>query len=290
MFLQEYAKDPEKAAGRYECKPPMATDAYFKHLTPELIGRVFPVKEEPVMDNDHNLVAKPWFRGIQGIKYFGHCDLGLSKDRAGLCICHRAGFDTIVLVQTREDGTTYEEHVRLPKIQVDLWCSISAPPSGEVDLERFRSFVSNLHDSRNFKLGMFTFDYFQSADMIQFFVKKGILSEVLSVDRDTKAYDTLKDYIYSERLSGYYRELGISELQRLNIVTGNKVDHPLQGSKDEADALAGAVYNAATAEMSDCTLDDIATGHPYEDTFADYHIDQQSGIWDHLVLEGKNEF
>jgi len=291
MFDEEYKKNPENAAARYECKPPKAVDAYFKHLTPELIAAVFPDIGDrvPLEDNEFSLVLKPWFRGMPGTLYFAHVDLGLSKNRAGLCVCHRAGFDTVTIIQTREDGTQYNEEVRLPRIKVDIWGSVLATPGGEVDLEDVRRFLFNIIDTRSCSLAKVTYDGFQSADSIQLLIKKGVLADVLSMDRDTKAYDTLKSVMYGRRLEAYYRAIGIDELSRLNIVTGNKVDHPLKGSKDEADALAGAVYNATEAEVSDSVVEDLALGASYDELFQAYHMDEQPGIWDALAMEGRHE-
>ena len=56
-------------------------------------------------------------------------------------------------------------------------------------------------------------------------------------------YDTLKTAIYEQRLFFYEYEPLLRELrtiQKDNVK--NKVDHPKDGSKDVADALAGIVY------------------------------------------------
>ena len=289
-FAEEYRRNPENARARYECKPPKAVDAYFKHLTPELIARVFPKVEEPLLDTPTVLTLKDWFRGIRGVNYFAHIDLGLSKDRAGICICHRSGHVKREIQQSDESGRTWVDIVKLPKIKIDVWTSLLAPPGGEVDFESIRAFLFQLHEKRNCRLQVVTFDQFQSADSIQMLRKRGIEADTMSIDRDTKCYDTLKDMIYSERLEGYYRELGIFELERLNIITGNKIDHPLTGSKDEADALAGSVYNASIAEVSDCDVSDFGTGPTYDELFAEYHLDEQPGIWTAKMMEGRNEF
>ena len=289
-FDDEYSRNPENAASRYECKPPKATDAYFKHLTPELISTVFPLIVEPFLDNPTIPLLRPEFRGIRGVLYFVHIDLGLSKDRAGLCVTHRAGFEKREVKQIDEEGHEYSEWIRLPKIKVDLWTSVMAAPGGEVDFEVIRKLLFELNDKRDCKLALVTFDQFQSADSIQLLRKHGIEAETLSVDKDTKCYDTLKDFIYTMRLLGYYRTRGIDELERLNIVNGNKIDHPLSGSKDEADALAGAVYNAAIAEIADVDISDIETGYPYDETFVDYHMDEMESLWTKETFEGRVRF
>ncbi len=50
--------------------------------------------------------------------------------------------------------------------------------------------------------------------------------------------------MYDGRLEGYWREEVVTEIQRLSLLRNGRVDHPPGGSKDEADALAGAVAGA----------------------------------------------
>jgi hypothetical protein len=51
--------------------------------------------------------------------------------------------------------------------------------------------------------------------------------------------------MYDTRLRGYWNELLVEEeLLKLKLYGNNKIDHPSTGSKDLADALAGAVYNS----------------------------------------------
>lgn len=301
-FAEEYRKDPENSAARYECKPPKATDAYFKHLTPALIEKVFDCTYDlktdsytcnnpvPISDNQITPVVMDWFRGITGVSYFAHIDLGLSKDRAGICVCHRAGFTVRDIDQVDENGREWLQHVTLPKVKVDFWFSMEALPSGEIDFSSIRDFINLLNERRNCHFGKVTFDGWQSIDSIQQLKKRGIDADTLSVDRDTKPYDTLKELIYDQRLVAYYRRIGIGELERLNIVTGNKVDHPLSGSKDEADALAGAVFNACEAEIMDINTDILEVAQPYNDTYADYGMTEQSGMWTRESFEGREPY
>ena len=67
----------------------------------------------------------------------------------------------------------------------------------------------------------------------------------MSAERNTAAYDTLQELIYGSRLDGCFHPLLIEELLQLSMVFGRKVDHPQDGSKDLANAVAGAVFAAA---------------------------------------------
>jgi len=91
-----------------------------------------------------------------------------------------------------------------------------------------------------------TFDGFGSSETIQQVRKAGLHSEVISLDRTPLPYEDLRDMIYQDRLDIQ----GDCEGLRLELATvewyqeRNKVDHPPRGTKDIADALAGAVQGA----------------------------------------------
>ncbi len=78
-----------------------------------------------------------------------------------------------------------------------------------------------------------------SVDSIQQLNKRGIEAEVMSVDRDTAAYDTFYDAAHEARLN-YYAYLPMYEcVKSLVLVRGRKVDHTIDGKKDVTDAVAG---------------------------------------------------
>jgi len=54
----------------------------------------------------------------------------------------------------------------------------------------------------------------------------------------------MKELFYNGRMKIYNSEILLTELKRLELVEGKKVDHPAKGSKDVADAVAGATFNA----------------------------------------------
>jgi intein/homing endonuclease len=95
----------------------------------------------------------------------------------------------------------------------------------------------------NFALSSGVFVH-NSAQSIQDIRKQGIESDVFSVDKNLDAYETLKESAYGGKLKMPYHEVLLHELQRLELIEGKKVDHPIRGGKDVADAVAGAVYNA----------------------------------------------
>ncbi|MBA7710071.1 hypothetical protein ES703_119000 [subsurface metagenome] len=112
----------------------------------------------------------------------------------------------------------------------------------------------------------------------------------LSVDRNNDAYLALKETIYERRLACYFYPSLSVELRQLQISprTG-KVDHVSRGSKDVADALAGAVFNAVK-EFDKGLMDEVQFG-TFEDDDADLSeeevLDKRLTAW--LMGEGKLE-
>lgn len=251
-FAIEYRKNPEKARAKYECDPPRSIDTYFRQ--PKKIDEAFDVERfamvevldengEPTVKFDHEKhpvdhdnTLLPWFVCKDKMPRYIHVDAALSNDRAGLAMVHLSGWDV------RLDSETMKT-IRLPIIAVDLMTYWTAPYGGEIDLAGIRKLILDLRRNM-FPIVSVTYDGYQSADSIQILTNLGIESGRLSVDKDTAAYDTLKDLIYDDRLKAYYCWLVTEELKNLSIVVGQKVDHPDYGSKDVSDALAGAVQGA----------------------------------------------
>jgi len=104
-----------------------------------------------------------------------------------------------------------------------------------VGIEKTNRFIEmydiEIKDFHNFAIsgGIFVHN---SVDSIQILRSKGLIADVLSVDRDTKAYDTLKEDLHSHCLDFYPFDPFQKEYMRLELVKGKKVDHPPSGSKD----------------------------------------------------------
>jgi hypothetical protein len=98
----------------------------------------------------------------------------------------------------------------------------------------------------------------------QLFLKMGILSKEISLDRNPTAYNALKDAIMAGTLHMYHYEPVIDELKKLQRNDGKRpqgvapIDHPAGGSKDCADALAGAHFACVTSEYAHNTLVEAA--------------------------------
>ena len=223
----EFIRNPIEARARFECEPPNMEDAYFRDA--DLVRKAFNYGEDPIDEEDGSF--KTWFNSTDGYTRFIHIDLGLKRDRAALCMVHSAGFKEV----KTSIGT---EH--LPVVNVDLVHSWEASSGAEINFSSIRQMIVDL--CRKFNVGLVTFDRWQSVEMIQSLRSQNINADFHSVKKSD--YDTLMTTIYDTRLRGYWNELLVEEeLLKLRLFNNNKIDHPNSGSKDLADALAGATFN-----------------------------------------------
>jgi hypothetical protein len=212
-----YLRNPERYKRDIMAIPSQALEPYFKQYN--LVEAMFDAEmRNPSIGNTTRL--EDWFVGNALYQYYIHIDLALVSDSAGIAMVHNVGGDVIV----------------------DLALAIVPPYNGEIDLAEIRNLVTTLRD-RKFTIQKVTYDQFQSASSIQELNKLGINSENLSVDKTLAPYETLKELIYIGKIKAYQNAVLMGELKRLELIEGKKVDHPPKGSKDIADALAGAVYN-----------------------------------------------
>ena len=213
------ARNPEAFKRDYMAIPSLALEPYFKKF--DLVEKSINPNLEIPVDEYGNL--KPGFRFKGSIEkwHFIHVDLSHTRDATGFAMAHME--DDLVII--------------------DLMLRIKAPPGGEIIFDNIRELIIEL-SKRNFYIRGITFDGWQSIDSIQILKQKFFNCEVISVDKDTAAYDTLKDVIYSKRFICYRYEPFMQEIRRLELKEGKKVDHPhLHGSKDVSDAVAAVVFN-----------------------------------------------
>lgn len=272
VFHEDYAKDPAEARAKYECKPELAERRFLNNdesifAAFQEVRPVAPVTFEYYWGLDEsgspsdafsgtsNQAVPGWqvrfhyapdFRPVAGALYALHGDMAISGDRAGVSMCHVRSWD-------RRDwpipgGATMLE--QRPIVKMDFVGAFEAdatvtPAPREVQIRWYRKLIWELR-SRGFQIAFVSFDNFQSADSMQILESWGIETKKASTDRTTELYDTLRDVLYDSRLEGYYHELLVTELRTLTKLKNGRIDHPPNGSKDLADALAGAVAGAVT--------------------------------------------
>lgn len=169
-----------------------------------------------------------------------HIDIGLRKDALGLCMAHVSGWKDVI--RRTDDGREFVE--RAPLYTVDLVLRVVPPIGGEVLLSEVRHLVYDL-SAHGYMITGISLDQFQSADSLQIFSSRGYQATLLSVDTTPAPYDNLKMALYEDRVRMYSYQPLLDELTFLQEdLSGNrrKIDHPPNGSKDIADALAASLY------------------------------------------------
>jgi hypothetical protein len=282
-----YRKNSEDAKRRYECKFSQTQTGRFIKKYPLILDKCINFnRSAPYVAEDKeneiyltekqllNVVWQPWFKPNysreayqieqqlikdpnneklnkklekelerhENCEYFIHIDLSQGiEDCAGLALIHpykmtpnNVGFYTDLAIQIRPDDR-------------------------EINFEDIRKFIFSL-DSKGFELNAVTLDGFQSVDFRQIIEREGIQSDIISVDRSRKPYDTLKSLLYQGKINMYNYLVLLRELKELLMTQRGKVDHPVKssqrlreegkkyGSKDVSDALAGAIYSAILQE------------------------------------------
>lgn len=171
-------------------------------------------------------------------EYVVHVDLGLRRDASGFCLAKvRPDGGASIQALLRIVSAVRAQELDRRKIPYD--CVIGRE---QVSIEEIRQIIYGL-SARGFFIRRVSFDGFQSADSLQQLENKGYESCLISVDRDMKAYDTFKDMVCTRRLDSCAHDFFLIECSRLEQKKGKKVDHPPNGSKDLADAAAGACFS-----------------------------------------------
>jgi hypothetical protein len=226
-FKIAFYRDVTDALGRFACMPPEAIDAFFKSR--EKIEMAF---------NDLSIAVdgfgrfEEWFVPQDDKEYFIHVDLAQKHDHCAVSMAHVEKWVSVKVTDT------YSQPAPIVKVDAVMYWTPTSDKS--VDFTEVRDYILSLR-SRGFNIRLCTFDRWNSHDMMQQLRQYGISTETLSVAK--KHYDDMAMVVMEERLNGPHIPLLVDELLELRIMR-DKVDHPRKGSKDLADAVCGAVYNA----------------------------------------------
>ena len=188
---------------------------------------------------DMNLVD----RSLLSRPLFVHLDMSVSGDKTGI-----AGIWIIGKKPPKEGQSESKDLLFRTAFSV----SVKAPKGHQISFEKNRQFIYWLKE-QGFAIKCVSSDTFQSVDTGQALKSKGFNYEVISVDRVDldricKPYQYLKSTIYEERMEMYENTLLTEELIGLERNNNSgKIDHTPSGinSKDQADALCGAVWSAS---------------------------------------------
>lgn len=244
VYEQEFKNNPEKALRDLAGIPPQ-TNSPFISLTykvDEARDRWIERQGDDESPYKLNGTWQPWFRATESLKRVGHIDIATSGDGDGL------GFAMGHVHEMR----VVEGELK-PYIIIDCLVRITAPSGREIHLGDVRRMIYTLKDDFKFKIVKVTMDGFQSTDTKQQLERHRIGTEIVSIDKSMLPYYDLREALYEDRIEfpKYMVKLRDDDTTLVEILakelvelvdTGMKVDHPPEGSKDVADAVAGVVY------------------------------------------------
>lgn len=281
QFATDYRKSPDAAAAKYECKPTRATDAYFRN--PQSFRMAVDGPDQPIHVDYHlteyiseqtglkvtgwepTLHISPDFKPVAGARYAIHGDMAVTADRAGISMSHVVRWEEKTEIAVAEDGEHIPQDQVVPFLRNDFTIAFEADlgetPPREIQIRWLRRLVFDLI-KRGFYISLVTLDGFQSVDTLQTLAHHGITTNRVSTDRDQDIWKAVKDISSEGRLSMPYSALLLQELDALSRV-GGKVDHPVGGSKDLADAFACSLVGAIQVGGSEDGGETIEVGEAY---------------------------
>lgn len=193
-----------------------------------------------------------------------HIDLALTGDRVGIAMVRFDGLMTVT-----RDGGMIE---KLPECTVELACSIEPDANSEIQIAEVRMWVKSLRDAYGYPIKIVTYDSPLSVESRQQWKKEGAKTGYVSVDRTSVPYKQLRDAFSDGRIKMYEQPVLVEELFGLEYDTDkDKVDHPINGSKDVADAVCGAYTTLLERRSSwhDAAVDDEASAESLRHEYTD---------------------
>lgn len=248
VYRKNFENKPEKALRDLAGIPPAAGDAFIS-LTYKIDEAVTRWSERydqlgsPVTDDPVRPLFESWFRAKDSMKRAIHLDIAYSAegDALGLAMGH------VAEVIENADGDLQ------PYIVFDFLLRMKAAPGTEILLSEARKIIYDVKEELGFRVAKVSMDGFQSTEMKQQLRKRKFHTEYVSVDRSKLPYEDLRDALYEDRIEfpPYFTYIEKGSTERIQIAVkeiseledqDKKVDHPANGSKDVADAMAGVVY------------------------------------------------
>ena len=164
---------------------------------------------------------------------FVHIDLSRNGDRCGIAMLR---FDGLQPIARKNGSVEY-----MPVVAVELACTIEPDVNNEIDVAEVRTWVRQLKDRYGYPIKAVSYDGVDSRESIQAWRKGGMRASMISVDRTSTPYKQLRDALYDRRVAMTDNSILLTELTELEYDDDkDKVDHPVTGSKDLADAVCGA--------------------------------------------------
>lgn len=188
-----------------------------------------------------------------------HIDLSRNADKCGVAMLRFDGMREVSRSSTDKAGQPIKE--LLPVATVEMACSITPDANNEIDVAEVRAFVQHLKTKYGFPIKAVSYDGVDSRESIQAWRKGNMRASMISVDRYSTPYKQFRDALYDTRVILQDDDEVLSEILDLeHDEDKDKIDHPVNGSKDVSDAICGA-YTSMLERKSTWTAaaaDDVA--------------------------------
>lgn len=181
----------------------------------------------------HNEVVDPM---LKRYPMFIHIDLSKNTDKTGIS-------GVVISGRKQLDGPDGKSISVLTLTHV-FSVAIEAPRGDKIPYAKITEFICWLRRS-GFNIERVSRDQFQSEYMAQLLEAQDFIVDNLSLDRTPDGYQAFRSILLEQRLDMLDYKLVQDELINLqrDALTG-RIDHPVGGSKDVSDSLAGACWNA----------------------------------------------
>ena len=247
---KDFESDPEESLGKYCCMPGRTQGAFIEDTAaiPRVLSDRPPVFEvEPIVIENRDEKGEVLFHGIgyeivkwnitrveAKFNYVVHVDCSQKVDRTALVLAH--GEPTLVEVTNQETGGTERFWTQRVVEDAHVVWEPDLKRNLRVSIRNVESIILQINEVAH--ITIVSYDRWNSAGSIETLAMHGITCQEHDVNRED--YDLLRGVIYSGDIDLIRDSLTEYELVQLRKTEGGRVDHPLGGSKDLSDALAGA--------------------------------------------------
>lgn len=242
VVASEYLRDPVQAALEFEGVRPAAVDAFL---------------------DQHEVKAA--FRGkskIHATRYVEEeAGFNLVKLRvnevesfAGASVCHidpAIGTDTYAAAFGHNEFDAQGRQV----VVIDGFLAWEPSHEAQVSITDVQKSILLVHKRR--PLSKLSADHYNSVETVQRLRQYGIQCDIQYFSNNTQVsmYDLLRQLLHEQRIilptDSPWTPLALSELSKVQLIKGRKIDHPTNGSKDIADCVAAVCWNLATRIVRD---------------------------------------
>jgi len=179
------------------------------------------VKMNPERENMINPdgTLNPDFTPQKNVLYYGHVDLAKNQDALAFAFGHQEGQKTVI-----------------------DFVYVVDPKCGQVvDITKPQYIVYDLR-ARGFKIGLITFDRYQSVESIQRLQSSGIKADNFSVETSNDPYILWREAHYRGEIDMPVIKGYMDNVRSLIFSSSGKIDHRV-GGKDITDAVSGCAYH-----------------------------------------------